>query len=48
MRLVLQDFHHPVYAQHGAKSFIPGLSIIDALLNCGLDGTRRLLRGAGA
>lgn len=44
IELVWQDFRHPVYPQaHGA--FIPMLSSIDALFNCGLDGTRQLLRG---
>jgi hypothetical protein len=44
IELVWQDFRHPVYPQaHGA--FIPMLSSIDALFNCGLDGTRKLLRG---
>lgn len=44
IELVWQDFRHPVYPQaHGA--FIPMLSSIDALFHCGLDGTRKLLRG---
>jgi hypothetical protein len=44
IELVWQEFRHPVYPQgHGA--FIPMLSSIDALFNCGLDGTRQLLRG---
>ena len=43
--LAHQDFSQPVYPQNGAKQFVPGLSIIDALMNCGVDGTRRLLCG---
>ena len=38
-----QQFAHPSYQQHGTVDFIPGLSIIDALLNLGMDGTRRLI-----
>ena len=38
-----QQFQHPVYGQRGAGTFLPGLSILDALFNCGLDGTARLL-----
>lgn len=41
--LEYQSFVHPVYAQHGATAFHPGLSIIDALMNCGLARTRELL-----
>ena len=37
-----QEFRHPVYPQlHGA--FVPGLSVLDALFNCGPRGTRALL-----
>jgi len=44
IELVWQGFEAPVYPQlHGA--FVPMLSSIDALLNCGTDGTRKLLRG---
>lgn len=38
-----QAFAHPVYPQRGAREFVPGLSIIDALMNCGVAGTRDLL-----
>jgi hypothetical protein len=40
IELVYQGFKHPVYQQCRAKEFVPGLSIIDALMNCGIDGTR--------
>jgi len=40
-----QVFHHPVYPQmHG--HFIPYLSAIDILMNCGLKGAKELLRNA--
>ena len=43
VRIAWHDFRHPVYPQCGsAGPFVPGLSAIDALLNCGPQG-RRLL-----
>ena len=42
LELAPQEFEHPPYAQLG-ESFVPGLSIVDALLNRGLDGTRALV-----
>lgn len=36
------NFVHPAYPQPAAE-FVAGLSIIDALMNCGADGTRSLL-----
>lgn len=41
--LVYQRFEHPRYAQFNSREFRPGLSIVDALMNCGFDGVRRLL-----
>lgn len=38
-----QRFEHPVYPQRGAQEFVPGLSVMDALFNCGFDGTAHLL-----
>jgi hypothetical protein len=35
VRIAYQEFAHPVYRQCGASPFIPGLSSIDLLLNCG-------------
>jgi hypothetical protein len=43
IRLVYQEFAHPTYRQQGAPEFLPGLSIIDALLNVGFEGTAELL-----
>src|ERR1700761_7709248 len=43
IEVLWQDFHHPVYSQlHG--DFIPYLSSIDLLLNCGIDRSRKILR----
>lgn len=37
-----QDFDHPKYEQINTDGFIPGLSILDMLLNCGIERTRRI------
>ena len=42
VRLAYQSFQHPTYPQFG-DTFTPGLSIVDALMHCGFDGTARLL-----
>ena len=45
IEVVWQDFEHPVYPQmHGA--FVPMLSAIDMLFNCGVKRARELLRGS--
>jgi WbqC-like protein family len=43
IKLVLQGFSPKPYEHHGASSFVPGLSIIDALMSCGYDGVSDLL-----
>jgi hypothetical protein len=43
IELVEQGFQHPRYGQCNTPAFIPGLSIIDAMMNCGCDGAARLL-----
>jgi hypothetical protein len=48
IELVYQDFRHPRYPQRASAEFQPGLSIVDALMNCGFDATHRLVReGSG-
>lgn len=37
IELLEQGFRHPVYSQVRAAEFVPGLSCIDALMNCGFD-----------
>ena len=39
IELVEQNFKHPVYQQLRAETFTPGLSCIDALMNCGFERT---------
>lgn len=43
IELRYQCFNHPNYLQHRGREFIPGLSIIDALMNCGIEQTYALL-----
>jgi hypothetical protein len=43
LELIYQDFHHPVYPQCTNEEFIPGLSVIDALMNCSFEQTRALV-----
>jgi hypothetical protein len=42
-----QNFKHPVYKQFNTSSFLAGLSILDALMNLGFEGTSQLIRNAG-
>jgi hypothetical protein len=42
--LIYQNFQQPVYPQIGSKVFVPGLSVIDALMNVGLVGVRSALK----
>lgn len=47
IEIVWQEFEHPVYPQqHG--EFIPYLSIIDLLYNCGIERSREILRGGSS
>lgn len=43
--LVPQGFTPTPYAQRGTDVFVPGLSIVDALMNVGVEATARLARG---
>lgn len=44
--LVLQSFQHPIYPQMGGAEFVPGLSCLDALFNCGFKTVAGWLNGA--
>ena len=43
IRLIHRNFSHPTYKQNFEGEFIPGMSIIDALMNCGISGVKSLL-----
>ncbi|MBW7961128.1 WbqC family protein [Bradyrhizobium sp. BR 10261] len=45
IEVIWQDFTHPVYPQQ-FDGFIPYLSVIDALFNCGPEATGAMLRSA--
>ena len=45
LELTPQEFGHPTYSQT-VEPFVPGLSVVDALMNCGFAGTRELLVSA--
>ena len=42
IELRYQDFRHPTYRQVQVDEFVSGLSIIDALMSCGIAGTAAL------
>jgi hypothetical protein len=43
IKLIYQEYNHPTYAQFSSREFIPGLSIIDALMNLDFEGVKLLL-----
>jgi hypothetical protein len=50
IELIYQNFEHPIYEQsrmRDGQEFVPGLSIIDALMNCGFEKTRLLIQRQG-
>ena len=46
IRVIWQEFVHPVYPQQFG-AFIPYLSSIDLLFNCGIEQSRKILRNPG-
>ena len=40
--IIFQEFSHPIYHQRNTKSFIPGISSLDFLFNCGIEESRRI------
>ena len=43
LELSYQNFQHPIYSQYRSDNFVAGLSIIDALMNCGFQQTREMI-----
>ena len=46
IELIWQEFRHPIYPQQ-YDGFIPYLSSIDMLFNCGIENSRKIIRGQG-
>lgn len=44
VKVVYQEFNHPIYEQLWGE-FIPNLSIVDFLFNCGADEFKRIIKG---
>tara|TARA_Y100000768_G_C23899355_1_gene644252 strand:- start:265 stop:957 length:693 start_codon:yes stop_codon:yes gene_type:complete len=44
IKLELNQINHPIYVQKNLKSFTPGLSIIDIIMNCGLKKTEKFIK----
>lgn len=42
IQVAYQKFKPPVYGQRGTSEFVPGLSMLDMLFNCGIEETKRL------
>lgn len=43
INLIYQNFSHPKYSQYNQEKFVNGLSIIDCLMNIGLEETKKTL-----
>lgn len=43
IELIYQNFKSPVYRQGRSSDFYPGMSVIDALMHCGVTGVREML-----
>lgn len=42
VKIIFQDFQHPVYPQCNSKEFIPGISVLDLLFNRGIEESRHI------
>lgn len=42
VNIVFQDFVHPIYPQCNTQEFVPGVSILDMLFNCGIEDSRKI------
>ncbi len=45
IKLMYQQYVMPEYKQIGSDDFVPGLSILDTLFNCGIQRTREIITG---
>lgn len=46
LELIYQDLQHPVYPQKTSGEFVPGLSVIDALMHCSFRSTGAMIGAA--
>ena len=44
IKIEFNEINHPVYNQKNSDLFIPGLSILDLIMNCGLKKTEKLIK----
>lgn len=42
--LEYNNFSHPVYTQFNSPEFVPGLSVVDAMMNLGIEPVKSLIR----
>lgn len=42
VKVAYQQFSHPVYTQCNSTEFVPGLSALDMLFNCGIENSKEL------
>lgn len=42
IQIVFQDFQHPIYQQIHSNKFVPGVSSLDMLFNCGIEESRHI------
>ena len=45
INIVYQNYNLVGYSQINSNEFVPGLTIIDAMMNCGFKETRKLVLG---
>ena len=43
IHVIHRNYAHPIYKQYAEDNFMPGLSIVDALMHCGISGVKKLL-----
>ena len=44
IKVLYQNFSHPLYPQYGNENFVAGLSVLDAIMNLGFEGVLELLK----
>jgi len=47
IKVLWQEFHFDPYRQRGVEEFMPGLSVMDLIANCGIDYASRYIRECG-